>query len=176
MATGETWFGDEALELKLCDRIATVDEVLLQLFKEKHTLYLIKRAPPEIPHWLQFLDDDDIDDTSSSHMKFPSTLSHLWNDLPNIFFDKFWCWFQKRAVKEFVNGNNSSIDIPDNITNLNSQQLSFLFNTTTNMNTNKASSHGNLSITNIEEAVTDVPPPSMTQFLAIDTTHKYKSK
>ena len=190
VATGETWFGEEALQLKLCDKIATVDEVLLQLFKDKHTLYLIKKAPPEIPSWLQiFVEDANVDDnnSSNSNMRLSSTLSHIWNDLPNIFFEKFWCWLQKRVMKEVVNNNSSgnitTSDIASNVTNsydmatinLNNQQLSHLFNYNIN---NKNNNHNNsLSMSIIEEAVTDVvPPPSMTQMLAIDTTHKYKSK
>jgi len=33
VATGETWFGEDALARKLCDELKTVDDVLLEFLR-----------------------------------------------------------------------------------------------------------------------------------------------
>lgn len=42
VATGETWFGEDALRLNLCDRLATVDEVIGEYVMNDYEAYLIE--------------------------------------------------------------------------------------------------------------------------------------
>uniref|UniRef100_A0A7S1Z1I9 Peptidase S49 domain-containing protein n=1 Tax=Trieres chinensis TaxID=1514140 RepID=A0A7S1Z1I9_TRICV len=46
VATGETWFGTDALERGLCDEIKTVDDVLLEFVDGGYDVYDIKYDPP----------------------------------------------------------------------------------------------------------------------------------
>jgi ClpP class serine protease len=46
VATGETWFGTDALERKLCDKIQTVDDVLVNHVSNGHNVYQIEYKPP----------------------------------------------------------------------------------------------------------------------------------
>ncbi|MDE4978272.1 protease SohB, partial [Francisella tularensis subsp. holarctica] len=39
VATGEYWFGKDALELGLFDKIQTYDDYLIDLLKKQHNLY-----------------------------------------------------------------------------------------------------------------------------------------
>ena len=45
VATGETWFGDDALEKGLCDEIRTVDDVLSEYVDEGYNVYSVKYDP-----------------------------------------------------------------------------------------------------------------------------------
>jgi ClpP class serine protease len=56
VATGETWFGPDALERGLCDEIRTVDDVLLDYVDAGFNVFEVKYdPPPEIPNSLSFL-------------------------------------------------------------------------------------------------------------------------
>lgn len=57
VATGETWFGNAALERGLCDAIQTVDDLLLNYVDLGYNVYEIKYSPPPpVPEGLaQFL-------------------------------------------------------------------------------------------------------------------------
>ena len=47
VATGEHWFGQQALHLNLVDEIMTSDDVLLKAMKEKHVIgvkYSVKKS------------------------------------------------------------------------------------------------------------------------------------
>lgn len=46
VATGETWFGEAALEKGLCDEIKPVDDVLLDYVNEGYNVYEIAYRPP----------------------------------------------------------------------------------------------------------------------------------
>lgn len=46
VATGETWFGTDALALNLCDEIRTVDEVVTEYVDKGYTVYDVKYEPP----------------------------------------------------------------------------------------------------------------------------------
>lgn len=46
VATGETWFGNAALERGLCDDIKTVDDILLNYVNLGYNVYQIKYSPP----------------------------------------------------------------------------------------------------------------------------------
>jgi ClpP class serine protease len=46
VATGETWFGSDAMELGLCDEIATVDTVLIDFVDADYDVYEVAYAPP----------------------------------------------------------------------------------------------------------------------------------
>lgn len=46
VATGETWFGEAALERKLCDEIKTVDDVLMEYVDAGFNVYEVKYEPP----------------------------------------------------------------------------------------------------------------------------------
>lgn len=46
VATGETWFGEDALERKLCDRLQTFDDVLLSLHTDGVEVYSLSYQPP----------------------------------------------------------------------------------------------------------------------------------
>lgn len=46
VATGETWFGPDALSRNLCDELNTVDDVLLGLADEGHELFSVTYKPP----------------------------------------------------------------------------------------------------------------------------------
>jgi ClpP class serine protease len=62
VATGETWFGPDALERGLCDEIATVDDILLEYIDSGYNVYEVKYdPPPEVPASLSFVfgSDDD---------------------------------------------------------------------------------------------------------------------
>lgn len=53
VATGETWFGEAALEKGLCDEIKPVDDVLLQYVDLGFNVYEIAyRPPPAVPQGL----------------------------------------------------------------------------------------------------------------------------
>lgn len=56
VATGETWFGPDALEKGLCDEIKTVDDVLLDYVDAGFNVFEVKYdPPPEVPNSLSFL-------------------------------------------------------------------------------------------------------------------------
>ncbi|KAG7354242.1 S49 family peptidase [Nitzschia inconspicua] len=56
VATGETWFGPDALEKGLCDEIKTVDDVLLDYVNSGFNVFEVKYdPPPEVPNSLSFL-------------------------------------------------------------------------------------------------------------------------
>ena len=61
VATGEIWFGPDALEKNLCDELATVDEVLMGFVREGHDVYQVTTAaarPSFIEDLGLDLDDD----------------------------------------------------------------------------------------------------------------------
>ena len=45
VATGETWFGEDAVERKLCDELRTIDDVLLELHSAGVELYAVEYEP-----------------------------------------------------------------------------------------------------------------------------------
>jgi len=47
VATGETWFGTDALKKGLCDEIKTVDNVLLDFVNDGWDVYEVKYTPPK---------------------------------------------------------------------------------------------------------------------------------
>jgi ClpP class serine protease len=47
VATGETWFGTDALALNLCDEIQTVDDVVTEYVDKGYTVFDVKYEPPE---------------------------------------------------------------------------------------------------------------------------------
>mmetsp|Transcript_47547 Transcript_47547/g.57573 ORF Transcript_47547/g.57573 Transcript_47547/m.57573 type:complete len:681 (+) Transcript_47547:221-2263(+) len=50
VATGETWFGEDALERKLCDEIKTKDDVLLEYVDQGFDVYNVRyEEPKEFP-------------------------------------------------------------------------------------------------------------------------------
>jgi ClpP class serine protease len=53
IATGETWFGTDAMELGLCDEINTVDSVLIDFVDADYDVYEVKYEPP-LPLQSQF--------------------------------------------------------------------------------------------------------------------------
>ncbi len=49
VATGETWFGEDALEKGLCDELRTVDDVLCEFVDEGYNVYSVEYDPtPEM--------------------------------------------------------------------------------------------------------------------------------
>merc|ERR1712127_882813 len=46
VATGATWFGEDAMEKGLCDEIATADDVLLDFVDKGYDLYEVAYVPP----------------------------------------------------------------------------------------------------------------------------------
>ena len=46
MATGETWFGEQAVEKGLCDALMTADDYLLKLADAGAEVFSIRYAPP----------------------------------------------------------------------------------------------------------------------------------
>jgi len=46
VATGETWFGDAALAMGLCDALKTADDYLLELFDQGADIFSIRYSPP----------------------------------------------------------------------------------------------------------------------------------
>jgi len=46
VATGETWFGEDAMKLKLCDEIKTADEVLTEYVDSGYDVYEVEYSPP----------------------------------------------------------------------------------------------------------------------------------
>ncbi|KAL3910546.1 MAG: hypothetical protein SGILL_007652 [Bacillariaceae sp.] len=56
VATGETWFGSDAMERGLCDEIMTADDVILKYIDEGFNVYEVKYEPPmEVPSALSTL-------------------------------------------------------------------------------------------------------------------------
>jgi len=49
VATGETWFGEDALEKGLCDEIKTVDDVLVEYVDEGYNVYQVRYDPNDSP-------------------------------------------------------------------------------------------------------------------------------
>jgi len=49
VATGETWFGEDALEMGLCDELNTVDDVLVDYVDEGHNVYQVRYDPNDGP-------------------------------------------------------------------------------------------------------------------------------
>ena len=47
VATGETWFGEDALQLNLCDRLATVDEIIGEYVMDGYDAYLLEYVGEE---------------------------------------------------------------------------------------------------------------------------------
>jgi len=61
VATGETWFGEDALAKKLCDEIATKDDILLEFVDKGYNVFDIKYEPPktlDVPGGLGFANAD----------------------------------------------------------------------------------------------------------------------
>merc|ERR1711957_383764 len=53
VATGETWFGEDALEKGLCDEIKTVDSVISEYIDEGFNVYKVNYDPsPGVPEAL----------------------------------------------------------------------------------------------------------------------------
>jgi ClpP class serine protease len=46
VATGETWFGTDALALNLCDEIKTVDDVVTEYVDRGYSVFDVKYEPP----------------------------------------------------------------------------------------------------------------------------------
>ena len=46
VATGDTWFGEDALKKGLCDEIATADDVLLDFVDQGYDVYEVAYEPP----------------------------------------------------------------------------------------------------------------------------------
>jgi ClpP class serine protease len=46
VATGETWFGTDALEQGLCDEIKPVDDVLMDFMSKGYNVYELEYSPP----------------------------------------------------------------------------------------------------------------------------------
>lgn len=56
VATGETWFGTDALERNLCDEIKTVDDVITEYVDAGFNVYDVKyEPPPELPEFSRLL-------------------------------------------------------------------------------------------------------------------------
>lgn len=56
VATGETWFGDDALEKNLCDELKSFDDVALEKFKSGADVFSVKyREPKEVNDISSFL-------------------------------------------------------------------------------------------------------------------------
>ena len=49
VATGETWFGEDALEKGLCDALKTADDYLLELLDAGADIFSVRYAPPPTP-------------------------------------------------------------------------------------------------------------------------------
>ena len=47
VATGETWFGADALQRDLCDELKTTDDVLLELLAAGREIFSVKYRPPQ---------------------------------------------------------------------------------------------------------------------------------
>jgi len=53
VATGETWFGEDALKMGLCDEIRTVDDVLSEYVDSGYDVYQVRYDPtPTLPEGL----------------------------------------------------------------------------------------------------------------------------
>ena len=48
VATGETWFGDDAMDLGLCDALMTKDEVILEKIEEGYNAFSVMYSPQEM--------------------------------------------------------------------------------------------------------------------------------
>lgn len=63
IATGEVWFGTDAVELGLCDEIATVDEVMNDYVDDGWNVYEIEYKPPSRKRDLaKFITDGGVDE------------------------------------------------------------------------------------------------------------------
>jgi ClpP class serine protease len=103
VATGETWFGTDALERNLCDKIQTVDDVLVNHVLNGHNVYQIEYKPENnsvLDRFGQFLEPES---------------SHSEDDTKNI-FQKPIRWFI-RIVADAINNEvyntiSNGIDTP----------------------------------------------------------------
>merc|ERR1711968_432631 len=73
VATGETWFGPDALERNLCDELKTLDDVLLNIAKDGGQIYSVKYEPPPKPIKL-------FNPSASASMAYKIALSFLLLD------------------------------------------------------------------------------------------------
>ena len=88
VATGETWFGEAALEKGLCDEIRPVDDVLLRYVDEGYQVYEIAyKAPQAIPSGLASL--------------LPATSSRSQERGSNSIGRKVARWFVSTMMEEF---------------------------------------------------------------------------
>jgi ClpP class serine protease len=55
VATGETWFGMDALERGLCDEIKTADTVLTDFVSDGYNVFEIQYAEPQVDQLTQLL-------------------------------------------------------------------------------------------------------------------------
>jgi serine protease SohB len=72
VATGEIWFGPDALEKKLCDELATVDEVLMGLVQDGHDVFQVTTSaarPTFIDDLGLELDDDATARAGSNYLR-----------------------------------------------------------------------------------------------------------
>jgi ClpP class serine protease len=47
VATGETWFGEDALNRGLCDELRTVDDVLIDYIDSDYDVFQVRYDPPQ---------------------------------------------------------------------------------------------------------------------------------
>jgi ClpP class serine protease len=55
VATGETWFGEDALSTGLCDELRTVDDVLIEYIDCGYDVYQVRYDPPQVENGLNRL-------------------------------------------------------------------------------------------------------------------------
>lgn len=86
VATGETWFGEAALDKGLCDEIRPVDDVLLRYIDDGYQVYEIAyKQPKQVPEGLASL--------------LPSTSSG--QEAKNPFARRVIRWFASTLMEEF---------------------------------------------------------------------------
>lgn len=107
VATGETWFGTDALERKLCDEIKTFDDVVNEHIVDGYDVYQVDYKPP-------------LEDTRFGQL-FGSENS-LATSIPSSLLEKPLRWLVRSAISvvqdemmsltnEYNNVNNGN-DIP----------------------------------------------------------------
>lgn len=101
VATGEVWFGQDALKQNLVDELKTSDDVLLELLKEEKEIYSVRFRDPERKSPLARL-------LSDSESSSPSSASTLSPSLAQSLGSALLSWLVPAAATQLAQAQPSS--------------------------------------------------------------------
>jgi ClpP class serine protease len=107
VATGETWFGSDALERKLCDEIKTVDDVINEHILNGFDVYQVEYKPPiDETRFAQLLGGDRSSSSSFQTSLLEKPIRWIVRSVASVVQQEMQLWANK------YNNINDSIDLP----------------------------------------------------------------